>query len=437
MAADMEEITRHHALVAPNRSRPPRSGTTSSASIEGKDSTDQSSGEADEQKLRTICHVCDGLENLGYDKTEDSMKWGFNEATSKNVSPDIRTPDELVDGGAQTTGDRFQSHCESVPSQVEDKAQTSRSCSVNTYKGVTLALLSTLAMCLGSLSVSALSGEVSPSEVFFFQTVHIFLFSVSLGTFQKASFRMKRVAALWVLYRCVIISIGSMLAYYAYQVMPVGNAKAIVHTSPIFTGIFSRLLLNSPCNALDVILSLVTLGGVLLVIQPPFIFGTASSSFHVLGAIFSLLCAILQGTAYIVLRKLSFYRVHPQTLLFGCAVIGIPTSIVVTTSLHQSVVPKCWSARLYLIAIGVLTFVSHWLLTVAAKYERPTIISIIRTSDVMFAFILEYFFFGRIPNYITIIGAGLIVSCLVGISLHLWWSEEKRRKCPDDNQKNS
>ena len=110
----MEEITRHHALVAPNRSWPPRSGTTSSASIEGKDSTDQSSGEADEQKLRTICHVCNGLENLGYDKTEDSTKWGSNEATSKNVSPEMRTPDELVDGGAQTVGDIFQSRGESA-----------------------------------------------------------------------------------------------------------------------------------------------------------------------------------------------------------------------------------------------------------------------------------------------------------------------------------
>ncbi|XP_071488085.1 solute carrier family 35 member G1-like [Diadema antillarum] len=217
-----------------------------------------------------------------------------------------------------------------------------------------------------------------------------------------------------------------MLSYYAYQVMPVGNAKAIMYSSPVFTAFFSCIILHEACTALDVVVSCVTLSGVLLVIQPSFIFGgEEATSSSIFGPIACLLWACLAGIIFILLKKIGKYRVQPLTLLTIYTFIFMLASACTATALHEWVIPRCGRDRIILVANGVVTFVSQFAVTVAVHYEKPTTVALIRTNDVLFTFILEFAIFGIVPNYITVIGAVLIVGSLVGITLRKWWLERK------------
>ena len=300
------------------------------------------------------------------------------------------------------------------------------SCSSNRGKGIGFAMLSTITSSFNNITVSMLSGNVGPHEATFMQMLHILLFAIPLATLFKASFRLSRKAFLVVLYRCIIGSICTMLAYFAFQEMSVGNATALIYTSPVFTGIFSFIILREACPFIDVILSVFIFGGILLVIQPPFIFGEVETTTSIWGPIACLLCALFLGTIYVALKQIHSHRVHPMTILTIYGIVGMISSSIVTSALKEWVIPRCGKDRVLLILIGVLAFLVHLFTTLATLYEKATTVSIIKTTDVLFTFLLEYLFFGNIPNYITIIGAVLIVSCLIAITLRKWWSEKKR-----------
>ncbi|XP_063966560.1 solute carrier family 35 member G1-like isoform X3 [Lytechinus pictus] len=338
----------------------------------------------------------------------------LDEINAKNLTSDWSDPSDF---NSSNKSHSSKSDNESVSTQV--------ACSINRYKGVTLALLSTIILSFATLTVALLSGRVSSNEVVFAQMLVELLLCLPLATLERVSVILSGKALYLVLVRSIMGSIGTTLAFFAFQVMPIGNAKAIIYTSPVFTGLFSCILLHEACPALDILLSALTLSGVLLVIQPPFIFGGEQTSTNILGPIFCLIVAALAGLVFISLRKIGSYRIHPIVILIYFSSVGMVMSAVLSSALREWVIPRCGRDRILLILTGALLLMSQICLTLALRYEKATTVSLIRTCDVLFTFILDYLFFAIIPNAITISGALLIVGSLVGITLHKWQTEKK------------
>ncbi|XP_071499960.1 solute carrier family 35 member G1-like [Diadema antillarum] len=371
------------------------------------------------------CHA-QGLDNFGYDETTDRGVGCSSSISSMPRSKEIYDSDYGSDVGSAGVV---------TPSMSDSQGQADRSesaCSLNRYKGVTLALVSTILISFATLCVALLAGSVGSNEVVFAQMLIQFLICVPLGVLGKVSFRVGRTAFLLVLYRSVIGSICSLMAYFAFQVMPMGNAKAIIYSSPVFTALFSCLILHETCTAFEIVFSAVTLFGVFLVIQPTFVFGGTETSSTILGPIFALIVAILVGTIFISLRKIGQYRVHPVTLLIVYSLIALLFSSSAATIFDEWVIPRCGRDRILLVLTAVFTFLSQITVTLATRYEKATMVSLIRTSDVLFTFTLEYFFIGTFPNYITMIGAALILGSLIGITLRKWWREKKKLEEKND-----
>ncbi|XP_071488084.1 solute carrier family 35 member G1-like [Diadema antillarum] len=355
----------------------------------------------------------------------------FDEDRETNVNDKVTSSvssASSVEGLHKRRDDTTASAEKDIPSSTASKENDPRpSCSNGNFKGIIYAMISTLMLSFGSMCVALLSGSVGSNEVACVSSFIILLCSLSAGTFQNVSFRMTRKAFLVIILRSIAGSAAVMLSYYAYQVMPVGNAKAIMYSSPVFTGFFSCIILNEACTVLDVLFSCVTLSGVLLVIQPTFIFGGEETSSSIFGPIASLICACLSGMIFIMLKKIGNYRVHPLTLLTIYSFISTIAAGCIATALHEWVIPRCGRDRIILIANGAIRFLTQVTITLAINNERPTTVSLIRTNDVFFTFILEYAIFGIVPNYITVMGAFLIVGSLVGITLRKWWLETKER----------
>ena len=277
-----------HHQSAGRRSRSRSDEAISAVTSKGNGGRRRSSSEVDMWKSESSDHDANDLINIGYDNMGMFARYQDGGSDDSMDYPKPVCVDHVDDAKAQE-GLSVHSPPESSSSLKDGKREGSPSCSLNRYKGVILTLFSVIATSFASMAVSALSGRVPSNEVSFSKMMHAFLLSIPLGTFQKASYRLSRNALFWVLYCSLAGSIATMFAYVSFQVMPVGNAKAIMYTAPIFTGLFSCLILRDACNVVDVILSLVTLGGVLLVVQPPFFFNLDDKdpAYPLLGVVFS------------------------------------------------------------------------------------------------------------------------------------------------------
>ena len=55
--------------------------------------------------------------------------------------------------------------------------------------------------------------------------------------------------------------------------MPLGDAKTLQSTRPIFVAVFARIFLKEPCGVLEALNTALMLGGVVCDMKPPAIFG--------------------------------------------------------------------------------------------------------------------------------------------------------------------
>ncbi|XP_063966284.1 solute carrier family 35 member G1-like [Lytechinus pictus] len=203
------------------------------------------------------------------------------------------------------------------------------------------------------------------------------------------------------------------------------------------------IFLKESCSFLDTLFSFLTLAGVFLIAQPPFLFGNPewdgiAFDARVLGSVLSLLSAFLSPTILILMRKPGFYKVPSLVVLIFYSICGLFLSAFLTTVLQQWTLPGCGGDRIILLANGVSNFSSQILIYLALKTERAQTVALVHSCDILFSFTLEYLFFGVMPNYITAIGTFVIITSFVGITLKKLWEsrklEDRQEGNGEDNQ---
>ncbi|XP_030853986.1 solute carrier family 35 member G1-like [Strongylocentrotus purpuratus] len=204
--------------------------------------------------------------------------------------------------------------------------------------------------------------------------------------------------------------------------MPISTAKAIQYTAPIFAAFLGWLLLKESCSFVDTFLSFVSFGGVILVVQPPFVFQNVEGvepipDSTILGSILCLVNACLVGLTFVILRKLSIYGIPPVTVLIVYSIVGMIFSGALTTIFGQWTIPQCGLDRFTLIGNGILLLSVQFMEYIALKTERASTVGLIRSSDIIFSFILEFLIFDIRPNALTIVGAFVIMASLVGLTV--------------------
>jgi len=78
--------------------------------------------------------------------------------------------------------------------------------------------------------------------------------------------------------RAIGDALNMMCHFYALNVLPLGDVMMIAAVRVIIVNLFSCIFLKEPCGIFEILNIFIVLGGILLVIQPPVIFGSASDS---------------------------------------------------------------------------------------------------------------------------------------------------------------
>ncbi|XP_054770492.2 solute carrier family 35 member G1-like [Lytechinus pictus] len=378
---------------------------------------------------RSDCSLVRGERNAGFENDEESIQDSAEDCEDTQIATQIEHSDissviqktDLADenkpkecGGSRWS--RFQ-----IP-----------------HIGIVYTITSAVILSLSGMIVVYLSGTLGPNQLLFSRTTIQLLFCLPMSALNRVSFSHSRKAYGLLFLRSILGAINTSLTYIIYQIMPVSSSKSIQYSAPVFAGLLGWIFLKESCSFLDTLFSFLTLAGVFLIAQPPFLFGNPeldgiAFDARVLGSVLSLLSAFLSATILILMRKLGFYKVPSLVVLIFYSICGLFLSAFLTTVLQQWTLPGCGGDRIILLANGISNFSSQILIYLALKTERAQTVALVHSCDILFSFTLEYLFFGVMPNYITAIGTFVIITSFVGITLKKLWESRKLKDRQEGN----
>ncbi|KAM3912888.1 solute carrier family 35 member G1 [Leptodactylus fuscus] len=236
--------------------------------------------------------------------------------------------------------------------------------------------------------------------------------------------------------RGLLGSTAMILLYYAVQAMPLADATVITFSSPAFTCMFACIFLKEKCTVWDIVFLLFTITGVVLIARPPFLFGSNNDileeeySNHMKGTIAAVASAVCASLTLVVLRKMG-KSVHYLLSIWYYAIIGLIECVIALFVIGAWSLPYCGIDRWLLVFIGILGLGGQSFLVKALQIEKAGPVSVMRTMDVVFAFIFQALFLHRTPTWLTICGALCVVSGTAGTAILKWYTSSRKAKQND------
>ncbi|XP_030833044.1 solute carrier family 35 member G1-like [Strongylocentrotus purpuratus] len=301
------------------------------------------------------------------------------------------------------------------------------------HRGVIWAIMSVLVATACSLCIKLLTGKVAATQILFFRGLAQVIFSLPHLVFYRISLRFPLKIVMLILSRALVGSLSAFLNYFAFQVIPVATAKALLYSSPLFTGIFARVCLGEHCSVAIAFFSFLTVIAVTLVVQPPFIFGGGD-----IGNLTGILCAIVGAVVMagntIILRFMQILRIDAHAIIFIYGFIAMFCSCAVTTALGEWTTPHCGIDRWFVIGLAVSGFLEQVTVTLALKTEPALVVSIIRTNDIFLAFVFDFLIFHIVPNAWTVVGAILVVGSAIGMTISANYELKKQMQVEKEEE---
>ena len=182
----------------------------------------------------------------------------------------------------------------------------------------------------------------------------------------------------------------------------------------MFTAILALLLLRERPTTGTLICIALSFAGLIVMVQPDFIFGHSSVDYNPVAVIVAVAGAFGSGLAYTIVRKLGASE-DPSVIVMYFPMICLPAAILLAGD--EFVMPTGW-AWLTLLMVGLFTQVGQVSLTLAMRSETASRATSLSYSQVVFAAILGILVFAEIPGLWTVLGAGMI---MLGALISIFW----------------
>jgi len=217
----------------------------------------------------------------------------------------------------------------------------------------------------------------------------------------------------------------SLQCYYkAIQCLPFGDAITLASITPAFTVLFAIPLLGEKLSNIKSAAIFLSVVGAVCIAQPRFLFGaelhgeTDSGRSHCekFGYIAAAFGSLSGALVFIMIRMVGSDG-HTIQLIFSWFVFTCLDSFVLLLFTEDWVFPKGkhWVDISFMILCGS---VAHYMMNHAGRICPAGVGSILKSTDVMWAYIWEITVFQVIPNFWAIIGAILVFfsGAIIGFS---------------------
>ncbi|KXN66875.1 hypothetical protein CONCODRAFT_43440 [Conidiobolus coronatus NRRL 28638] len=225
----------------------------------------------------------------------------------------------------------------------------------------------------------------------------------------------------WLNFRGILGSVATILFYVSMTHLDLGDSVAMTFIAPVIMPILANVWLKESYSALDALATLFAMSGVVFISKPAILFGAddAGGSSSPEGIVIGLVSALLASVGNISIRKVSpnshtihivnYMMLWTLPVCFGMIVYGYNT-------INFNLTPK---ALFCFIIVSICSFfgqflMSRSLLTTPTRFVTPIIF-----SQVIFAYINQFLFWGVHPTQTSTMGVVLVAISLILLSFKI------------------
>jgi len=222
-----------------------------------------------------------------------------------------------------------------------------------------------------------------------------------------------------VLARGILGGAGFLFDYHCMTALPLGDAISLMSLYPIITLLLAWVFLGEEIKPLHIGVTVASIVGCICIAQPTFLFKshqmTKSSTVGYISGILGSCCLSCVVT---LIRKAGTIGVHTLQLLLSWATFGLIYSIVLGFILGGDwMMPQTLLIWLYVFGVCSVGAAAHFLLNYAGRIAPAGLVSVVRSSDIMWAYLWEILIFHQIPNGWTWMGVLLVLASLAAITV--------------------
>ena len=266
--------------------------------------------------------------------------------------------------------------------------------------------------------VSRFAGSDVPAmQKVFIRNVVVSIFSAGLLVRNGNYFHFKKKNTGWFLVRAAFGIVVSFCNIYAIDHMLVADATIIHKLSPFFVLLFSFLILGEKINGVQIGVIIAGFLGALFVVKP-------SGDFHqLIPALSALSSAVALGVVYPVVRKLRQDGENASMIVFFFTVCASLFSLPFYLTNHV----KLSAVQFLLIVLsGIFNCLAQLAASAGYALCPAREISVYDYSQIVFAAVFGFIFFGQLPDGMSFIGYIIIIATSVFLFLY----EKKRSEKP-------
>jgi len=234
----------------------------------------------------------------------------------------------------------------------------------------------------------------------------------------------------WVVARGIIGGFASIIYYTTIVLLPLGDSVTLLSIHPVVTVLIARVVLKEPVTIVKIVAVFMCTIGAVLIAQPVFIFGRQQTrddeySDHAwIGYITAVVGTILEAFIFVIIRRAK--EAHAAQLIWSFCVWSILLSVLLGNTMMRMKLPST-QAWMHIIPMCLLGLCGHTLLNYAGRLAPAGPASLIRSSDVVFAYIWEFTIFGEAINWVTILGAFIIMLGIITIAYSKYSQSRNQR----------
>ncbi len=262
-----------------------------------------------------------------------------------------------------------------------------------------------------------LSANHSVIEIAFYRNLIACLpFLIMIFAFGRREILVIRTKPSLVGIRAVIGTLSLVTTFYAYKLMPMADATALLFTASLFIPVLGVFFLKETVGPYR--WSAIAIGfiGVLIMSHP-------SGDVYTLGILVCLFAALLHAVLQIILRYLGRYE-SPETISFYFFVIGV---FLTALPLPFIAVRPTMAEVPLLIGVGLSGAGAQWLLSIAFRNAKAAIVTVFNYSSIVWAALFGWMIWAEWPAPTVITGAVIVIAS----NILMIWRESRLGRVSD------
>lgn len=265
-------------------------------------------------------------------------------------------------------------------------------------RGAAMALAAFAIYSTHDVVVKSLGGSYSPFQIVFFANLFGFPVVTVMMMRDRSEGNLRPRHPWWTALRVVAATTSTTLAFYAFSVLPMAQTYALIFAAPLLITMLAVPVLGETVGWRRSLAVSVGLLGVLVVLRP-------GSTELELGHAAAVGAAVFSAIGAVVMRKIGHEERSAVMLLYPMMANFLVMACAMPFVYHP--MPVLHLGGLGLMA--VLGFVGGLCIIGAYRLGSAVVVAPMQYSQILWAVVYGYAFFGETPDTATALGATIII----------------------------